>query len=178
MPTPLHNPEQFSVFKRWFNSHRNDELNPAKYRFSHSDIDIIIYRIETFWFLLFMIEAKGHQKDSSTNWRGYQQELCNILNGTFEELHGKTISLFSNDKLESKRFWYLGYHVVCYENEIPSEDKKIWWDGKEIDLATLYKCLRFDLDPRSIKPFDASEFKSIKKKRSGQQLRFPSGEIK
>ena len=105
MPTPLHSPEQFSSFKRWFNSHRNDELNPIRYRFSHADIDIIIYRIDAAWFLFFMVEAKSHSTDGNTNWRGYQQSLANILHSGFEELHGITISVLSEQAVETKRWW-------------------------------------------------------------------------
>lgn len=48
-----------------------------------------------------------------------------------------------------------GVHVLRFSGLGPQDSEWISWDNKPIDRETLVGLLRFDLDPDTLKPFDA-----------------------
>lgn len=56
-----------------------------------------------------------------------------------------------------------GIHVLTFSHLGPDDSEWIKWDRRLIDIDTLTKLLRFDLDPDTLKPIDLRNHHSTKK---------------
>lgn len=146
-------------------SRHHPELN-SEDGFTYMDKDLICHRFKTthgreFQCLMFVeFKSRGgalkkSQKD--TMWIVDQMFRTDTTTPTKKAgLHCGLVP--SRVWSEASKMWVavkaFGFHLCVLSGRTPDDSDRILWDGKEITLADLIKLLRFDLDPRTLRPMD------------------------
>jgi len=159
-------------FGRWVRE--NDELDSRKYDIVIYDIDYIVHKFKTHlgrdFQLIMFVEVKTRnssmtdaQRDTmyiasqiTSNRRRNKHIDENPTKFNTNDFHAasygatKAYSTHNRKYVEVKSF---GVFNLCFSGMGP-QDSKITWNGKEIDIDTLTRLLRFDIDPVRFKPIE------------------------
>ena len=148
---------------QWIRNH--PQLDSGK-GFAFMDKDIVAHLFKRnndreFQCLMF-IEFKSYGRDLDDS----QRDTMILVDQLFrndrttptkkERLHihsisDKAYSSMNRRKVGVKAF---GYHLVRLSGNTPEDSTRIKWDKREIDLDTLVKLLRFELNPDTLRPMD------------------------
>lgn len=156
---------QETMFGRWIRN--NPELDSAS-GYAVSDQDYWIHAYKTHgsrdFQCLMLVEIKTMGRELSTTQRDTLHIVNQLMRNRKETptTRGANIkqagsglarvySSFLGRKVNLKA---LGMHVLTFSGLGPDDSDLITWDKKKIDLPTLTKLLRFDLDPDTLRPLD------------------------
>lgn len=151
-------------FGRWIRD--NKELD-SKSGFCLVDQDYLVHKFKTAYDrefqLIMMIEIKTMGAELTLAQRDtlhcFNQLLRNRRRTPTKDLHFQleesvVRSAYSFALKRTTNLLSFGIHVLTFSHLGPDDSEWIKWDKKRIDVDTLTKILRFDLDPDTLKPID------------------------
>lgn len=136
------NSETGTPFGKWLRD--QPELDSKEYGLSIQNLDYVVHRYKNLrrnqqdCQCVMLVEEKRFQGQSSKaqkDTHGVIDKLLRLASGAILKLMRGKFPVH-----------YFGYHVLQFENETP-DDGRMWWDSVEIDTATLFKLVRFEIDP-------------------------------
>jgi hypothetical protein len=107
------------------------------------------------------IEAKTHGAELSIAQRDTLSMFSQVLRNRKRNVHadkkgrhatGTTApaTCWSQFLSRNVRLWMFGGHILTMSGDSPTDSVWMRWDSSEIDVATLVRILRFELDPDNI----------------------------
>lgn len=164
-----HSPEV--PFKQWI---RNEpELDSVQHGLVVMDCDQIVHRYKTHTDklgtrdvqCLMIIEVKTHGAKVTLAQRDTLSLLSQLLNNMRDTPTYKSTKRRANDKTRdvnahshmigrSIRVFSFGAFLLTMSGDCPETSEWIKWDNKDIDIATLIRILRFDLNPVTLQEMD------------------------
>lgn len=80
--------------------------------------------------------------------------------GRFAKGHGQNVRrVFSVKNGRTIELRHYGVHLLRMSGSNPDNSEWLIWDDETVDVQTLIKLLRFDLDPDTLKPMDLRRHK-------------------
>lgn len=147
-PKPLYDREQFRPFNLWLNDQRHGLLDPVKWRMLYSDLDFVVLFNERtrspkeVWF--YLLEVKTHGSDRSTPANAVTRSL---LNHACRAIGGEIVTLPMWSVAEQRLVRYFGSHFLVLSGTSPEDSSSLLWDGQLIEVDTLVRLLRFQVNP-------------------------------
>ena len=135
MTAPLRDPDRFTKFDVWVNTH--PELHSKRQGLYVMDIDKVFFRYKIDAEVrVLLLEYKEHGAPFDQR----QGEIITVLNQVLQygADGGITVSVLRG----RKRFAYYGYHRLQMSGTTPDDSACMRWDGQHIDKPALIKLLR------------------------------------
>ena len=123
---------------------KEPQIDSRHYGLSIQDVDHVVHRYQGLPYQpLMLLEEKQYGAESNFA----QRDTLNILHQALQYAHGQTVRTMRGATVP---FHYAGYHLVQFERTSP-DDGLVWWNGRLIDRITLYRLLKFEIDPRQMR---------------------------
>jgi hypothetical protein len=154
MTAPRRDGQHLSGFSKWT---REEPRIASRLGYAMLDIDFVWHQ----WLAredrigqrtvnhLMLIEEKSRGKDLQMS----QRDTMYLIDQAMTDCDKRRLMVrtIRGDKVRI-RWW--GYHKLRYAGDAPDTSEWITWDKKPVSLDELVAILRFELNPRNLKPLD------------------------
>lgn len=161
-----------TAMERWIRGH--PQLDSREAGIVRFDIDILLHRymIKTDWLrgtrtlqCMMFIEVKTHGANVTPSQQDTLSALSQIMRNRRANRHAHKRGRHAADHVPPSKVWSIaskkkvrlrlyGGHLLRLSDVDPPSSEWITWDNKPIDVETLVKLLRFDLDPDTLREAD------------------------
>lgn len=150
-------------FSQWIRERKDYD---SKIGFVLMDKDLIVHRYMTNndrtipYIMCVEVKTKNREMDATqrdTFWTFSQLIRNRRITPTSKipmQSNPHTLKIYSSFNLRYFHIRSFGGHVLRLSETTPDDSKTILWDEKKIDLDTLMKLLKFELNPDTLGPID------------------------
>lgn len=161
-----------TAYERWMRN--SPELDSTQAGIVRFDCDVLLHKYKMYedkkgsrdLQCLMFIEVKTHNADVSEAQRDTFSMLSQVLRNRRKNIHSDKKGRHAFEHVPPAKVWshkerrwvslrMFGAHLLQMSGDDPETSLSMQWDwNRKIDLQTLIRILRFELDPDSLKPMD------------------------